>query len=228
LISEAETKTLFQKVVERGGHISMKRNTDGSESPYEANITYFDALSDPGKSGSPLHQRRFLCSQTLALELRGIPAIYLHSLTATANDHEGVTRTGQKRSINRKSWAGDELNRLLDDRSSITASVFREYLRILRIRRSHSAFHPDGPQRVLDLGSRLFGIRRTAPDGSETVLCVNNLSPRSQEFVLDDDLLSLSPGAQCLDLLKERRMVSPNSAIQLRPYESCWLRVHQS
>ncbi|MCD8481562.1 MAG: hypothetical protein LR015_02120 [Verrucomicrobia bacterium] len=62
--------------------------------PYELNITYCDALSDP--RDSELGLRRFLCSQALMLAFRGIPAVYIHSLLGTPNDTAGFKRTGEK------------------------------------------------------------------------------------------------------------------------------------
>jgi hypothetical protein len=41
-----------------------------------------------------------------------------------------------------------------------------EYLRRLRVRAGQPAFHPDGPQQVLEVPAGLFGVRRDAPDNS--------------------------------------------------------------
>ena len=163
---------LADHVHARGGQVSMKRNPDGSESPYELNTTWFDAL---GRAGDPpaLHLARFLCSQIIALTLQGIPALYLHTLTATPNDQEGFARTGRARSLNRKRWNTTELEALIADETTPCARALRELTRILRLRAACPAFHPDQPQQVLTLDPRLFVVRRGGPAG---VLLVANVS----------------------------------------------------
>ena len=55
---------------------------DGSHRPYELNISYFDAFREP--EGDPRwHIPMFMASQIIALSFQGIPAIYIHCLTAT-------------------------------------------------------------------------------------------------------------------------------------------------
>ena len=227
VVPEPERRILLDGIRERGGNVSMKRDQNGAESPYELNITYFDALGDPGDWGSPLHIRRFLCSQTLAMSLKGIPAIYIHSLTATANDLEGVVRTGHLRSINRKSWDEAELNHLMSDPSSPCFQVSSEYVRRLRIRSEHVAFDPYGSQEVLEMGDEVFAILRSSPDDSETVLCLFNLCRRKQEVDLSRCGSALRAGGLLTDLLGdlEHGNVSPTGKIDLAPNESKWLRV---
>ena len=117
LFPDEEIRTLVERVRALGAQVSTRRNSDGSDSPYELNITYFDAMRGNGDP-DPLHVQRFLCSQTIPLVLKGIPAVYFHSLTATPNDVEGVKRTGRARSINRQKWSQGELEDALKDEKS--------------------------------------------------------------------------------------------------------------
>ncbi len=82
-------------------------NKDGTEGPYEFNITYFDALKDPGIANDPFHIARFLASQAVALALPGVPAVYIHSLLGSRNWTAGVEETGQARTINREKLSAD-------------------------------------------------------------------------------------------------------------------------
>ena len=107
---------LAEKVKARGGLVNVRSLEDGSETPYELNVTYFSALSEPDDPA--LSEARFLCSQAVALAMRGIPALYFHSFTATPNYQEGVKDTGHNRTINRRKWKADELDALLDDPST--------------------------------------------------------------------------------------------------------------
>ncbi|MCA9069638.1 MAG: hypothetical protein KDA84_11975, partial [Planctomycetaceae bacterium] len=97
LLAEARFANLIQAVRDRGGHISTRRKADGSDSPYEMNITYFSALSGPGGESDEFHLRRFLTSQAVMLALRGIPGIYFHCLVGTPNHEAGVQETGRAR-----------------------------------------------------------------------------------------------------------------------------------
>ena len=71
ILDDNELNKLMEMMESRGGKVNWKSNSDGSKSPYELNITYYEAMSDP-KSAS-IGMRRFLCSQALALSLQGIP-----------------------------------------------------------------------------------------------------------------------------------------------------------
>ena len=224
VLPDREVEFLIEKVRALGGKVSMRRNPDGSESAYELNCTYFDALGDGESRGPPLHVARFLCSQTLVLSIRGVPAVYVHALTATPNAVELAERTGQPRSLNRGIWEEDELNAVLDDEQSVTSRVFREYVRRLEARGRHPAFHPDGRQDVLDLGDALFGVRRTAPDGSETIVAVSNVTAFPQALKLTTELVAGCPFDNVRDVMQADGRAVRNGTVQLEPYGCCWLR----
>jgi sucrose phosphorylase len=217
IIPDEELAALIEAVEARGGYVSKRTGPDGSERPYELNITYFDALSDPGKAPGKEHLDRFLCSQTVPMALRGIPSVYFHCLTATPNDHAGVERTGAPRSINRHRWDEAELMSLMKDENSTTHQVFTEYLRRLRLRIQQPAFHPDGKQWVMDLPDGLFGVERTAPDGSQTIFAVANLSSSEQEFGL-----MAAEDEKVMDLLSGKEMKGKET---LAPYQVVWATV---
>ena len=54
ILSEEEILGMCDRVREHGGFVSMKTDSDGAQSPYELNITWFSALNrrDAGESGS--------------------------------------------------------------------------------------------------------------------------------------------------------------------------------
>ena len=216
LIPENEYTALIEKIKTLGGQVSVKRNPDGTESPYELNITYFDAL------GGDEHQvARFLCSQTIMLSLKGIPGIYIHSLTATPNDQEGVRKTGKARSINRKKWNVDELDKLLD-KDNTSAQVFAEYRRRLKIRRTQTAFHPEATQRIINLGTDYFAFARTGLDGN-CILCISNFSEKQKSVQLDESHSGLTSSAPCTDLLSGARISGTNKTLTLDAYQTVWL-----
>jgi len=216
ILSGGEFEAVCEGTERRGGRISTRKHSDGSESPYEMNITYFDALADPDGGEDPRHTDRFLCSQTVALGLKGVPAVYFNSLVAARNDHDRVRRTGAARDINRTRWMADPLEQLLDADGSVPAQVFREYVRRLRLRAKHPAFHPAGGQRVLDLGESVFAFERTSPDGGESITCISN-------FTTEPVSVRLEGNAPRHDLLTGGDLEVAGKAIRLDPYQTAWL-----
>ncbi len=231
ILSPAEMEALVDRTHAHGGYVSHKTNADGSESVYELNISYFDALSDPaGEEPLELQTRRFLASQAIMLSLAGVPGIYVHSLFGSRSYHKGVERTGRYRSINREKFRRADLERALADPSSLRHRIFYPYLELIRARTTHPAFHPNGPQRVLtarETGSEaLFTLLRTAPDGEEHMLCVHNVSATQQPLHIDlCDLLD-PPGDILEDLVSGERCAVDGRQLTLavEPYQVMWLR----
>ena len=217
LIPDDEFAALIDHVQAQGGHVSTKRNTDGTDSPYELNITYFDALG-----GDDQQISRFLCSQTVMLGLKGVPGIYFHSLTATPNDYDGVESTGRARSINRRKWNLDDIENELN-RSGATATVFHEYCRRIQIRARQKAFHPDAHQRVVELDDGLFGFVRVAPDGNQIIVCIHNVSKDEQSVTIDQRFPELDTPNPLTDLLSGTRTSGSTKHINLAPYQTVWL-----
>ena len=173
----------------------MRSLADGSESPYELNVTYYSALSDPNHP--ELGEARFLCSQALALSLQGIPAVYFHSLCATPNDHEGRAETGRARTLNRKKWQLSELDSMLDDKNTTGSRVFDWFVTTLRKRASAPAFHPGASQEILDLGDSLFGLVRSSTDGNQSIVClVQFFAPSKCAQVSKENAKIASPRAR--------------------------------
>lgn len=222
IIPDEELNKLAERMKTLGGHVSTKANADGSESPYELNITYFDALGDDPEKVTDLHIARFLCSQTVAMELRGVPAVYLHSLTATRNNHAGVEETGRARTINRKKWQEDELNDRLSDSRGPESRVMKEYLRRLQLRTQHAVFHPDASQKIHDLDPGLFVVERER--GKDKVLCISNFTEQYMELKLDDRLANLNVVDSCSDILAGQRYMGVGKVIALDPYQTVWLQ----
>ena len=205
ILPEPELQAMMQGVTNRGGYISTKKNPDGkSESPYELNITYFDALAPLSDEADDLHVARFLCSQAVPLALRGIPGIYFNSLIAARNNRGGVEFTGQARTINREKWQEEQVDQALNSEGSTASRVFNACKRMFRVRSVHPAFHPDGAQAILDLGESVFVVVRTSPDDSQTVVAVHNFTPDEQQILVDDRIPHLAGSDKWKDLLGSR------------------------
>lgn len=223
IIPDSELLNLAERVKELGGHVSTKANSDGSESPYELNITYFDAMGDSPSEVTERHMARFLCSQTVAMELRGVPAVYFHSLTATRNNYAGVEETGRARTINRLKWNEEELEALIADPGSHSSRVMREYCRRLQCRSQHKFFHPDAGQQIINLGSEWFVVEREWQD--QRVVCISNFTDQYQELKVDDRLYRLNRADTCFDILNGRRYMGEGKVIPFDAYQTVWLQI---
>lgn len=210
-----EIEALLELMHRFGGFVSMRRQPDGRDSPYEINITWFDAMKGTRRGADPWQMERFLCSQHLMLALRGIPALYLHCLTGTLNDLEGVERSGRLRSINRRRWRLDELEELLDSRNTPTREVFLALKRRLAVRRREPCFHPDAPQRVLPAPPQLLVLQRGPLADGRRLLAIHNVTDKRQPLAL----AALAEG-DWYDLLEEAPWAPMES---LAPYRSLWL-----
>jgi len=219
LLPEREVQDLIDSMHRFGGFVSMKANSDGTESPYEINITLFDACMGT-RRGPDHHQvQRFLCSQAIMLAMQGIPAVYIHSLTASPNDLDHVEQTGRTRSINRRIWEEHELEYLLSNPVTPQAEVFTELTRMLRIRRQQPAFSPDARQDVIKINTDLFILKRTSEDNSQRIFAISNVTERILKLPLAS-LGFLENGLSDL-LAHEKRIVEDE--LVLYPYQTVWL-----
>ncbi|HPA20313.1 MAG TPA: sugar phosphorylase [Verrucomicrobiae bacterium] len=207
---------IASEVVRRGGRVSSRSVAGGGEAPYELNTTFYDALGFPG--GEPrggLHLRRFLCSQAIPMSLKGIPAFYFNSLLAAPNDQEGFQLLGYPRALNRRRWREEEAVQLLAGEGP-PAVACREILRMLAVRSAHPAFHPDGGQRILDMGDAIFCVERLVPGGAGKVVCIHNMISEPVTIGVDE-------GSQ--DLLGGLRVAAGGRA-EIEPYGVAWLASH--
>lgn len=221
LLPEKEINMMVAKVKKNGGQVSSKTNPDGSQSPYELNITYPSALAvedDPVLSAD-----RFLCSQGIALALKGIPAVYFHSLMATPNYLDGVKETGRARTINRRKYEEGELYRVLSNPSNSQGRVFRRYIQLLRRRANHPAFNPDGPQFIHDLGAHFFVVERRSTLGNQRIYCVFNLTGEEQTLKNPGGNATLSKAKKFYDIVSGKTYSSGKKGVKMAPYQFFWL-----
>jgi sucrose phosphorylase len=227
ILSAEEIEALVAKTLEHGGLVSYKHNSDGSQSPYEMNINYFDALSNPQRDEAlEIKVDRFMTAQAIMLSLIGMPGIYFHSLFGSRGWRAGVDLTGRNRTINRQKLDLDTVESELRDESSLRHHVFRCYANLLRARGASSAFHPHGAQKVLDCGTGFFALLRLSPDGNQRVLCLHNVSDQTQRVTVDLEDISGSLSTRFTDLLKNELISDALSdPLELKPYQILWLRI---
>lgn len=218
ILPEEEIETFVQRARAHGGLVSLKNDIGGVQRPYELNINYFDALNDPN-AGEPLDVQvdRFVTAHAILLAMRGVPAIYFHSLVGSRGWPEGAKESGHNRTINRRKVQEVELEELLSRPDTRSPQVLQRLLHLIQIRRAHAAFHPYGFQEVLSCPPEVFGLVRVSPDGKEKVLCLQNVSDRQVGM---NTLPFIQRGMQ--DIITGEQLEHPVSFV-LKPYQTMWL-----
>ena len=209
-----EKMRMVEKLKEFGARVTTRQLHD-KHIPYEINITFFDALKGTQHGVDKFQIDRFLQSQTIMLSLQGIPAFYFLNLFGVPNDEAGINKTGINRSINRKKFLWEELEELLDENSKHKL-IFEELMRRTEIRTEMHAFSPETQQLVLDFGDHFFSILRKTDRMDDSVVCVYNLTNKSQEFIMPVGLMDFNT-----DILSDK--IYDIEQITLEPYQSVWL-----
>ncbi|RKF13745.1 sugar phosphorylase [Alginatibacterium sediminis] len=209
ILNPSEVQHLLDVVDANQGRVSYKDNGDGTQSPYELNINYFNAVADKQASMST-NIDRFMAAQTILVSLAGVPGIYIHSLLGSESDLEGLERHGYNRAINRAQLSVDQLQDELKDVDSQRSRVLARFKQLLGTRKTLAAFAPSASQRIVKTDSRVVSLVR-----DESVAVVVNISNQSLDF----DTRLLLPGLS-QDLLSQQKITSVTT---LAPYQAMWL-----
>jgi sucrose phosphorylase len=217
IVTQQRVEKLAEIVRSHGGRVSTRRQADGTDSPYELNITYLEAVADASKVGPQEHSRCFLATQAIMLALPGVPAVYFHSLVGSPNDLEAVLETGQNRRINRHKYDRQSLEAVIAQPHGLQRRVFEGYKRLLSVRIAQPAFHPQAKMEVLPLdGDGLLGFLRTTGSGERLAVIANlTHNPRVIPSGLIDEALAYD------ELALER--VWQGDGIPMRPFQVRWM-----
>ncbi|EHW6678856.1 sugar phosphorylase [Listeria monocytogenes] len=164
ILSDEEINSLVQKAVQNGGQVSYKDNADGTQSVYELNINYGEALQNPGEDTTEeLVTKKIIAAHSILLTLQGVPAIYYHSLLGSKNDLVGYEESGINRRINREKLEKNQLVHELET-DTYRQTIFTSLKKLVQIRRNHTVFSPFATQEILDLGPDVFTIKRESEE----------------------------------------------------------------
>jgi sucrose phosphorylase len=229
ILSSEEFDLLVGLTTRHGGNVSCKNDSQGNAIPYELNINYFDALNNPHdpQSDGETGINRFLLSQSIALVLRGLPGIYIHSLLGSRGWRAGVEQSNQPRAINREKLDLDRVEEMLDDELTRRSQIYRRYAHMIRRRRDHKSFHPHGSQHILEMGSAVFAVLRMSPDRGEVVLAIHNVTGDRRQLSIGTDQPGIGRQSELQDLISGQRF-SPLAdgayEIELQGYQFVWLK----
>jgi sucrose phosphorylase len=215
ILPQAEIDTLIDVVKENGGRVSYKRNPDGSDSPYELNITYMDALFPPEVTKKSWHGQKFLASQSIQYALPGVPASYIHSVLGSRNWEAGVRQTQSARTINREKLQVDDVLSQLKDPETFRSQIFYRYIKMIKTRRKQPAFHPNADFEILGIDPQVFVIARHAEN--QKLYAVTNISSKR----VTASLSSAGAPARMRDVITGE--IFSTEALKLDPYQFLWL-----
>ena len=219
ILTKEQINSLVNITLSHQGHVSYKSNSDGSKSPYELNITFYDAINDPTdhKLSTKVQVLKFLVSQATAMALAGVPGIYFNSLLGLRNnqkEHE------VKREINRGKVSLAEIEKNLRDPESPMYKVFHGIKSLLEKRKSESSFHPNSENTVLDLGRHIFAVWRCNRKTNEMLLALHNFSDEALVCTLPNELHHY----HYTDILDPDSSIKPPN-ILMPAYGIRWLKI---
>ena len=192
ILKKENFENLLRITKAHGGLISYEVK-DGIKVPYELNISYFDAISNPNQADDQLAVKRFIASQAIMLALKGVPGIYIHSLLGSRNYYRGVKDSGINRMINRERLSQEVIDSIVSDADSLRNQVLDSFLQLLNDRKQLPSFHPSGTREVLESDKKLLTIIRRYK--GESVWVVINVS---------DDRFTLPEYERKLDLITKK------------------------
>ena len=222
LISDDEIDKLVEKTKQSGGRVTYRKSREGSDKPYELNITLFDLLKSTFDSDEDNYSvERFLCAHSIMFALEGIPAVYIQSIFGSHNDLERLEHTQRNRSINRHIWDEFELEKELSDRQSPHARIFAELKRLLSIRKKQSAFHPNATQYTLHISDDIFAFWRQSINRDQSIFCISNVTATEKLINLRD--INLINTDEWKDLIGGRLYFNIQEQLSLSPYQVLWI-----
>ncbi|WP_408011204.1 sugar phosphorylase [Pseudalkalibacillus sp. A8] len=212
IIPEEEILSMVKDLQEEVALVSYKRNPDGSESPYEINVTYLDALNKK-TDNDDLRVKRFIVAHSILLTLPGVPAVYIQSILGSRNDYKGVSRTGMNRSINRQKYKLEELEEDLLNQGTLRHKVYNQLSDMISVRKEEKLFHPNIAMEVMDLGEAFFAFDRFNKYG-EKLTVIHNLKNEEVECSIT---------GKFINVLTQNK-IEIDDSIVIGPYQFLWLK----
>ncbi|WP_028715879.1 alpha-amylase family glycosyl hydrolase [Pantoea ananatis] len=215
ILSEVEITALVRDLALEGALISYKNNPDGSTSPYEINVTYFDALNREGDDDET-RLKRFMLAHAILLAFPGVPAVYIQSILGSRNDYDGVREAGHNRAINRQKYSLSAIEDALVNSGGLRHQVYTRLSKLIQQRRRQTAFHPDNPLTLFQSDNALLIMKRYSHNGGDELLCVFNLSGRQIEAPL--------PEAHLFQDVVSGEKIDGTQPVTLDAWQFMWLR----
>lgn len=225
ILTPSERQQLIKRTMDHGGLVSYRAAGDGTQTPYELNIPWYNALNDvDSDEPDDLQIARFLASRAIALSLVGVPAIYLPSIVGTYVTSDYKVNERDPRSINRNTIRVQELLEQLSLPESHASRILEGFVHLIQTRTRFEAFHPSSEQHVLLRDTAVFCVLRRSRRNGDVILALTNVTAAAQELLLP--LAELGDEAPLWrDVLADRYIRADQGMLRvpLDAYEIIWL-----
>ncbi len=219
IVPQEDLSHLADWAKERGGKVNYKSLPDGTQTPYELNITWSSFLWDYHKTDDE-NINKVVASHIASFSYPGLPGVYFHNLLGSFNWEEGVEMSGINRRINRQKFTEDEVNNLISPQSH--GRKFLELLRdALAIRKKEKAFCPNSDKKDFSFDERVWSFARI-PEEGRPVLIFYNISEELVDLSFGDEFNLKDP----CDLLKSDLKIEKEKGqikLSLLPHQIVWL-----
>lgn len=212
IIPEEEILLMVEDLKKEGALVNYKKNPDGSESPYEINVTYVDGLNKQSDDDA-LRVKRFLTAHSILLTFPGVPAIYIQSILGSRNYYDGVKETGMNRTINRQKYNLNEIEEEITNVGTLRNMIFNDLSKIILVRKAEALFHPNVAIEVMDMGEKVFAYKRVN-EQDDSIFILNNLTNEDVKCELTGDFINIIDG----------KTIVADQFISLKPYQFLWLK----
>lgn len=221
--SRQEMTQLIDLMKAFGGRISTRALNNYKDNPYEINISLWDAMKGTIHCREDNFQiERFICAHTIMLGLKGIPAIYIHSLLGRENDYERRENLQSNRAVNRHIWNYPDLCKKLTNPDDHHHQVFFALCSLMDKRKQQPAFHPDAGQITFNINRKIVAFQRrpNKKSNAPVLLCIHNITDQAVTIPQKD--LPEQWQRAGVDLILEKT-VTLDTGLNLAPYQSMWL-----
>lgn len=223
--SRQEMTRLIDLMKAFGGRISTRAVNGRPDNPYEINISLWDAMKGTVHCRQDNFQaERFICAHAIMLGLKGIPAIYIHSLVATENDYDRREKTQSNRTVNRHIWDYPDLCEKLETAGDHHHQVFFALCSLMDKRKEQPAFHPDAGQTTFNINRKVVAFQRRPDEdrNAPALFCIHNIT--NQAVTIPPQDLPEQWQQAGVDLILEK-FIQLDMGLKLAPYQSMWIKM---
>lgn len=222
-LSDLQIEDMVEKVKKKGGLVSF-RDTDKGKVTYEINATWLSAIVDLDE-GLENQIKKMVTSYAIALCMRGVPGIYIHSVFGTPNDMAGYHFTGHARTVNRRRLRMTEVETALKTPSTMASKIFTQMQVLFSVRTGEPLFHPRMEQMILHLHESVFALIRSDSTQKSKVICLHNVSSLLVDVMLDVTKFGATKFSACNLVTNEQCTLEGTALITLQAYDFMWLKL---
>ena len=125
---------------------------------------------------------RYISAHSIMIAFEGVPAIYFNSMFGASNDEAKFVITGNNRDVNRYKWNFKNISNKLNNKDSKENYFYKKISNLLSIKKKQKAFHPNANRENNNLGPKILSFKRESIDKKQTIICITNLSSKTQYF----------------------------------------------